>query len=161
MGCSAGLEFDVTGGETSILQKPAPRAIVPYCGNHGLAPYRNDPVARASYRRLQRLSRRCNRTTEEMQIFETAIGVIAAMLTSLSYVPQVRKVRAGQSTEDLSSRMLIALTSGLGLWVLYGAVKADWIIIAANVVGTSLTGYVLYHKLHERQRPGRASMKHG
>jgi len=30
-----------------------------------------------------------------MQIFETAIGVIAAMLTSLSYVPQVRKVRAG------------------------------------------------------------------
>jgi len=53
--------------------------------------------------------------------------------------------------EDLSSRMLIALTSGLALWVLYGAVKADWIIIAANVVGTSLTGYVLYHKLHERQ----------
>ena len=86
-----------------------------------------------------------------MQIFETAIGVIAAMLTSLSYIPQVRKVRAGQSTADLSSRMLIALTSGLGLWVLYGAVKADWIIIAANVVGTSLTGYVLYHKLHERQ----------
>ena len=40
--------------------------------------------------------------------------------------------------------MLIALTSGLALWVLYGAVKADWIIIAANVVGTSLTGYVLY-----------------
>ena len=96
-----------------------------------------------------------------MQIFETAIGVIAAMLTSLSYVPQVRKVRAGQSTADLSSRMLIALTSGLGLWVVYGAVKADWIIVAANVVGTSLTGYVLYHKLHERQRPGRASMKHG
>ena len=47
--------------------------------------------------------------------------------------------------------MLIDLTSGLALWVLYGAVKADWIIIAANVVGTSLTGYVLYHKLHERQ----------
>ena len=45
------------------------------------------------------LSRVCNRTTEEMQFFETAIGVIAAMLTSLSYVPQVRKVRAGQSTK--------------------------------------------------------------
>jgi MtN3 and saliva related transmembrane protein len=96
-----------------------------------------------------------------MQIFETAIGVIAAMLTSLSYIPQVRKVRAGQPTADLSSRMLIALTCGLGLWVVYGAVKADWIIVAANVVGTSLTGYVLYHKLHERRRPGRASMKHG
>jgi MtN3 and saliva related transmembrane protein len=54
--------------------------------------------------------------------------------------------------------MLIALTSGLVLWVVYGAVKADWIIIAANIVGTSLTGYVLYHKLQE---PGRASVKHG
>jgi MtN3 and saliva related transmembrane protein len=96
-----------------------------------------------------------------MQVFETVIGVIAAMLTSLSYIPQVRKVRAGQSTADLSSRMLFALTSGLALWVVYGAVKADWIIVAANVVGTSLTGYVLYHKLHERQRPGGASMKHG
>ena len=96
-----------------------------------------------------------------MPFLETVLGVIAAMLTSLSYIPQVRKVSAGQSTDDLSSRMLIALTCGLVLWVVYGAVKADWIIIAANVVGTSLTGYVLYHKLQERQRPGMASIKHG
>jgi MtN3 and saliva related transmembrane protein len=87
-----------------------------------------------------------------MQFLETVIGVIAAMLTSLSYIPQVKKVRAGQPTKDLSSRTLIALTSGLVLWVVYGAAKADWIIIAANLVGTSLTGFVLYHKLRERDR---------
>jgi MtN3 and saliva related transmembrane protein len=85
-----------------------------------------------------------------MQFLETAIGLIAAMLTSLSYFPQVKKVRAGQSTEDLSLRTLVALTCGLMLWVVYGAIKGDWIIIAANTTGTSLTGYVLYHKLQER-----------
>ena len=96
-----------------------------------------------------------------MQFLETAIGVIAAMLTSLSYIPQVKKVRAGQSTEDLSLRTLIALTCGLVLWIVYGAIKADWIIIAANITGTCLTGYVLYHKLQERQGPGKASMRRG
>jgi hypothetical protein len=36
--------------------------------------------------------------------------------------------------------------------VVYGAIKADWIIMSANVVGTSLTGFVLYYKLRERER---------
>ena len=96
-----------------------------------------------------------------MQFPETVIGVIAAMLTSLSYIPQVKKVRAGQPTEDLSSRTLIALTSGLLLWVVYGFLKADWIIIAANITGTCLTGYVLHHTLQERQGTVKASMRGG
>jgi len=96
-----------------------------------------------------------------MQFLETAIGVIAAMLTSLSYIPQVKKVRAGQPTEDLSLRTLIALTCGLVLWVVYGAIKGDWIIIAANITGTSLTGYVLYHKLQERHDAAKTAPEHG
>ena len=72
-----------------------------------------------------------------MQLLETVIGVVAAMLTSPLYISQVKKVRACQPTEDLSSRTLIALTSGLVLWVVYGAVKADWIIIAASVAETA------------------------
>jgi len=38
---------------------------------------------------------------------------------------------------------MIALTAGLLLWVVYGAFRADWIIVAANLVGTGLTGFVL------------------
>ena len=72
-----------------------------------------------------------------MQLLETVIGVVAAMLTSPLYISQVKKVRACQPTEDLSSRTLIALTSGLVLWVVYGAVKADWIIIAASLAETA------------------------
>jgi hypothetical protein len=40
------------------------------------------------------------------------------------YISQVKEVRACQPTEDLSSRALIAPTSGLPPWVVYGAVKA-------------------------------------
>jgi MtN3 and saliva related transmembrane protein len=90
-----------------------------------------------------------------MPLIETIIGVTAALLSSLSYIPQVKKVRAGQPTNDLSRHTLITLTAGLLLWVVYGAFRADWIIIAANLVGTGLTGFVLFHKLRERRRSGR------
>ena len=96
-----------------------------------------------------------------MQIIETLIGVVAAMLTSLSYIPQVTKVWSGQPTEDLSSRTLVALTGGLVLWIVYGAIKPDWIIIVANAVGASLTGYVLLHKLKERETSGTSAAKRG
>jgi MtN3 and saliva related transmembrane protein len=69
------------------------------------------------------------------------------MLTSPLYISQVKKVRACQPTEGLSSRTLIALTSGLLLWVVYGVAEVDWIIIAANLAETSLTGFALYDKL--------------
>ena len=56
---------------------------------------------------------------------------------------------------------MIALTCGLVLWVAYGAVKADWIIIAANITGTGLTGYVLYHKLQARHGAAKTATERG
>ena len=83
----------------------------------------------------------------------TAIGAGAAALTSLSYVPQVRKVVAGQPTDDLSLTTLIALTSGLGLWIVYGLMKGDMIVLAANSVGALLTGFVLLRKMRDEKKP--------
>jgi MtN3 and saliva related transmembrane protein len=77
------------------------------------------------------------------------IGVLAAGLTSLSYIPQVRKAWPRGSTSDLSLRMLVALTSGLLLWVLYGVVKGDWVIVIANCVGAALSGSVLAFKIRD------------
>jgi MtN3 and saliva related transmembrane protein len=80
---------------------------------------------------------------------ETAVGLAAAILSSLSYIPQVRKVWAGQPTDDLSLHTLIALTAGLCLWIVYGLLKPDWIVSLANAVGASLTGFVLLRKTME------------
>ena len=43
----------------------------------------------------------CYGTADEMQLLETVVGVVAAMLTSPLYISQVKKVRACQPTEDL------------------------------------------------------------
>lgn len=78
-----------------------------------------------------------------------AIGVVAAALTSLSYLPQVRKALPPRSTADLSLKMLVFVTLGLALWVIYGAIKGDLVIVVANSVGAALTGIVLACKLRD------------
>jgi MtN3 and saliva related transmembrane protein len=77
------------------------------------------------------------------------IGVAAALLTSLSYIPQVRKAWPRGSTADLSLTMLVVLTTGLLLWVGYGLLKGDWVIVAANSVGGALSASVLAFKIRD------------
>ena len=77
------------------------------------------------------------------------IGVCAAVLTSLSYIPQVRKAWPRGSTADLSLTMLAALTTGLVLWIAYGLLKSDWVIVAANSVGAALSSSVLVFKIRD------------
>jgi MtN3 and saliva related transmembrane protein len=84
-----------------------------------------------------------------MQGFLPWIGGFAALLTSLSYIPQVQKAWPRGSTKDLSVKMLAVLTSGLVLWIGYGLLKEDWVIIVANGVGAALSGTVLYCKLRD------------
>jgi len=82
------------------------------------------------------------------------MGVAAAMLTSLSYIPQVRKAWPLGSTADLSLTMLMVLTTGLLLWIGYGLLKGDWVIVAANGVGAALSASVLTFKIRD-MRAGR------
>jgi MtN3 and saliva related transmembrane protein len=77
------------------------------------------------------------------------IGVCAAVLTSLSYIPQVRKAWPRGSTADLSLTMLVVLTTGLVLWIAYGLLKSDWVIVAANSVGAALSSSVLAFKVRD------------
>lgn len=84
-----------------------------------------------------------------IQAFIPWIGACAAVLTSLSYIPQVRKAWPRGSTEDLSLKMLIALTCGLLLWIVYGSLKGDWVIVAANGVGAMLSGSVMAFKIRD------------
>ena len=72
-----------------------------------------------------------------------ALGIVAAMLTSLSYIPQVRKAWPRGATEDLSLRTRGVLAAGLALWIVYGAAKGDAVIIVANAVGLSLILFLL------------------
>ena len=77
------------------------------------------------------------------------LGISAAVMTSLSYVPQVQKAWPRGSTSDLSIKMLAVLTAGLVLWIGYGLLKGDWVIVAANGMGAALSGAVLAFKVRD------------
>ena len=78
-----------------------------------------------------------------------SIGLLAAALTSLSYLPQVRKAFPRGATKDLSFKTLTVLAAGLALWVVYGLLNGDSVIVTANVVGLSLVGILLALKLRD------------
>ncbi len=81
----------------------------------------------------------------------TFIGLAASVLTTASYVPQLRKSWASGSTADLSLRMILTLASGLSLWVAYGWLRADAVIVLANTFSLALLLTILALKLRGRR----------
>ncbi len=79
----------------------------------------------------------------------TIVGLFAAALTSLSYIPQVKKALPAGSTDDLSLKTLVVLATGLALWILYGIFKMDYVIIIANAVGISLVATLIGFKIRD------------
>ncbi len=77
----------------------------------------------------------------------TLLGLAAAFCTTIAYLPQVVQAWRTRSTKDLSLPMLLVLTTGLLLWLIYGAIIRDVPLIAANSVTFALTGTILYFKL--------------
>jgi MtN3 and saliva related transmembrane protein len=63
------------------------------------------------------------------------IGISATFFTLWSTVPQIRKALKTRKTDDVSKWLIISLITGLSLWVVYGLVKGDMIIVGANSIG--------------------------
>lgn len=82
--------------------------------------------------------------------FRTFIGGAAAFCTTVSYIPQLKKVWETGEAEDLSLKMLLLLGSGLALWIVYGVIRGDLVIIAANAVSLVLLSCITYFKLRGR-----------
>ena len=78
---------------------------------------------------------------------ETLIGAAAAFCTTASYIPQLRKCWETGETGDLSLKMLLLLATGLGLWLVYGFMRVDVVIIMANAISLALLGGILFFKI--------------
>jgi MtN3 and saliva related transmembrane protein len=92
-----------------------------------------------------------------MFTFTTFIGLAAACCTTASYIPQLKKCWDTGETEDLSFKMLLILSSGIALWVVYGILQRDWVIILANCVSLLLLFGILFFKLREMRGGRRAA----
>jgi MtN3 and saliva related transmembrane protein len=64
----------------------------------------------------------------------TILGLMAGGLTTISFVPQMIKTWQTRSAKDVSFLMLITFISGIFLWLIYGVLRQDIAIIAANGV---------------------------
>jgi MtN3 and saliva related transmembrane protein len=62
----------------------------------------------------------------------TLVGVGASVLTSGSLIPQFIKLLKERNSDSISMVTLTVLLIGHGLWIWYGLLKKDWIIIASN-----------------------------
>ena len=82
-----------------------------------------------------------------MPHLETLIGAAAAFCTTVSYLPQLRKCWETGETGDLSLKTLLLLASGLALWLVYGFIRADAVIIIANAISFALLGGIIFFKI--------------
>lgn len=77
------------------------------------------------------------------------LGGVAAVLTTIAFVPQVLKSWRSGSTRDVSLGMFVIFTTGLSLWLVYGFIIESRPIIVANVVTLGLTGIIIALKLRD------------
>ncbi len=75
------------------------------------------------------------------------IGVVAALLTTFGFVPQILKMHKMKSVNDVSLVTLFQFSAGVALWTVYGIYRSDIIIIAANAVSfmTLVVAIALYY----------------
>lgn len=79
-----------------------------------------------------------------------ALGIIAAIGTTGSFVPQAYKVYKTKKTEDLSLGMYLFFCSGVLLWIVYGLLIKALPIILANGFTFVMAFYILVMKLKHR-----------
>jgi MtN3 and saliva related transmembrane protein len=81
----------------------------------------------------------------------TLIGLFAAVCTTSSYVPQLKKCWDTGQADDLSLKMFLILSAGIGLWVVYGIMQQDPVIILANAISLCFLAGILYFKMKGRR----------
>ena len=74
------------------------------------------------------------------------LGLFAAFLSSITFLPQVIQAYKTKSVKDLNIYMLLIVFSSVIIWLIYGIVKGLLPVIIANGVILVLSGILLYFK---------------
>ena len=81
----------------------------------------------------------------------TIVGTGGALVTTLSFLPQLVRVRR-QGGRDLSLAMLAMYLTGSGLWLVYGVLNGAIAVIAANIVAMTLVSAIVLLKIAADRR---------
>ena len=80
------------------------------------------------------------------------VGLIAAILTTTAYVPQVIKTWKTKNVSNLSLTMYIVMFSGVMMWLTYGILQKSIAIVLANIVTGGLTFTLIFLKIKYRKK---------
>ena len=80
-------------------------------------------------------------------MYAELLGYVAAVCTTVAFVPQVMKTYKSKSAASLSLGMFLFFTSGIILWLIYGIMINEYPIIVANLVTLVLAVMLIYFKL--------------
>lgn len=75
------------------------------------------------------------------------IGFSAAILSIISFLPQVIKCWKTRQTKDISLSTYILFAIALSLWITYGLLNKDLPVILANIIVLILALNIVYLKL--------------
>ncbi len=75
------------------------------------------------------------------------IGMIAAVLTTSSFIPQIFKAYRSKRLDDLSPYLMLLFIAGASMWFIYGVFKADIIIVVANMLALAFNSTLLIMKV--------------
>jgi MtN3 and saliva related transmembrane protein len=75
--------------------------------------------------------------------FTSIIGNIAALLTTISFLPQAIKTIKTKDTGSLSFPMYLLFVTGVSLWLIYGMLNKQMPIILGNLITLILAGIIL------------------
>ncbi|MDB9468274.1 SemiSWEET family sugar transporter [Dolichospermum circinale] len=82
--------------------------------------------------------------------FITILGLVAGVLTTVAFLPQMFQIWLTKSAKDVSFVMLIIFMSGLCLWLIYGIIIGALPIIIANGVTLFFNLIILWLKIKYR-----------
>jgi len=80
----------------------------------------------------------------------TILGLCAAVGTTGAWLPQIVKTVRSRTARDFSWAYLAMFTSGVLLWIVYGALRNYLAVLVANIVALILIVGVMLVKAAER-----------
>lgn len=75
------------------------------------------------------------------------VGSLAAVLTTVSFVPQVWHTWRSRDVSGISLGMYAVFAAGVFLWLVYGLMLNAWPIVVANAVTLALAIAILAMKV--------------
>jgi MtN3 and saliva related transmembrane protein len=79
-------------------------------------------------------------------LFADAVGMAAATLTTLCWLPQAIRILRTRDTRAISLVTQVTFAGGLTLWLTYGVLIGSWPVIVSNILTLVLVGAIIILK---------------